>query len=211
MLLTASFLLMVKRGPHRVLPYRIPAVLTMNVSGFGWWCNHVKKIRVVSWSSSAYRLAPNELSAGFSQSAKLSSLNKDQIILSNATKLGDYFLYILHYLLTTVQKMQQKTTQRHIKLSSQSIFHVHQCYNHSSESLLPHPGGKSSMAAFEQVVLMVRTGSCSCRFFHVYGKAMSTADSRAACDISVSKMCWEVRKGGQISQTWWIHAHMEHS
>lgn len=106
--------------------------------------------------------------------------------------------------------MQQKTTQSHIKLSSQSIFHVDQCYNHSLESLLPHPGGKSSMAAFEQVVLMVRTGSCSCRFLHVYGKAMSTADPRAACDISVSKMCWEVRKGGQISQTWWIHAHMEH-
>lgn len=66
-------------------------------------------------------------------------------------------------------------------------FLLDQYYDHSSESLLPYPGGKSSTAAFEQVVLIVRSGGCSCRLFHVYGKAMSTADPQPARDISVSK------------------------
>lgn len=81
-------------------------------------------------------------------------------------------------------------------------FYLDQYYDHSSKSLLPYPGGKSSMAAFEQVVLIVRSGGCSCRLFHMYGKAMSAADPHSARDISVSKMFWKVRKGRQISQTW---------
>lgn len=58
------------------------------------------------------------------------------------------------------------------------------------------------MAAFEQVVLIVSSGDCSCRLFHVYGKAMSTADPHPARDISASEMFRKVRKGRQTSQPW---------
>lgn len=56
------------------------------------------------------------------------------------------------------------------------------------------------MAAFEQVVLILSSGVCSCRLFHVYGKTMSTADPHPARDISVSEMFRKMRKGRQISQ-----------
>lgn len=52
------------------------------------------------------------------------------------------------------------------------------------QSLPAYPGGKSSMAALVQVVLMVRTGNCGCRFFHRYGEATNAADPSAELDIS---------------------------
>lgn len=78
---------------------------------------------------------------------------------------------------------------------------IENCYNYQSpEYPLPHPGGKSSMAAFEQVVLMVRSGYCGCGLFHVHGMTTSTADLRAAFSVFVSKVRREVREGGKISQ-----------
>lgn len=78
---------------------------------------------------------------------------------------------------------------------------IENCYNYQSpQSPLPHPGGKSSRAAFEQVVLMVRTGYCGCGLFHVHGMTTSTADLHAACSIFVSKVRRGVREGGKISQ-----------
>lgn len=69
-------------------------------------------------------------------------------------------------------------------LGTVCAFHVEQHCIHSSELLLPYPGGKSSMAAFVQVVLMVRTGNCGCRLFHRYDEATSAADPSATVDIS---------------------------
>lgn len=122
MLLTASFLPTVKIGPHWVLSYSIPAVLTMNVSNFGWRCNHVKNSRVVSWFSSYYRLAPNEL-VSFSVSAKLFHVTKIKLYYHmlqnkrprctycNSTFCGS----ICHHSTTAIQRLYKT-------LSSQSVW-----------------------------------------------------------------------------------------